>query len=81
MRHLDTTKAYAAFSRQLFPALFHGLQLQVLSCFPHATRRQAETIVALAPARRALVQHHRCNTTRLHPSSSHPLNLNPKPVP
>jgi hypothetical protein len=42
----------------LFPRFF-TLLLQLLASFPQATRRQAETIVALAPARRALVQHHR----------------------
>jgi hypothetical protein len=36
-----------------------GHHESLLSSFPNATRRQAEAIVALAPARRSLVQHHR----------------------
>jgi hypothetical protein len=39
-----------------------GHHESVLSSFPNATRRQAESIVALAPARRSLVHHHRCGT-------------------
>jgi hypothetical protein len=36
-----------------------GHHESVLSSFPNATRRQAESIIALAPARRSLVHHHR----------------------